>query len=489
MKNLFNILAASLVTCLVLSSCGKVETPNNGTPGQKKEPRVISLAFASTRTTLGTDGYSPTFVVGDQIQVSDGTGTDVCSVKYEAAKGYYIETALEGLLTAVYPASAAEINGNNITGVLVPATQDGTFAKANICKAVQSNIESKTLTFYNQTAILRFYVDESIGVTQLTISGTGVSSSGNSITVTPSPSSSSPKYGGPDDRICYVAISATASGTTYAPLTLTSVTTTQTAYANSTVTREISSVKLKQNEMYNAFIPYYIDLGDAGKWGYCNIGAFLPEEFGLYFAWGETTGHKPNSAYTGFENDSFDDSYTPSEDAYDMTEKEGSYTHYVLKSTSVYDAAKANWNDNWRMPTVEEYMTLLGLEVPTDYPDNYHAENGCGIITNANKSLIFPIAGFGDGTFLYDCYYNTPQRSSGMYWSSSLWLDEDGGGYPWIFLFDAAGGELRNEIYEPYMGMPIRPIYVGGSSEPDEPDDDGLILEIDQYTNGWGTSN
>ena len=433
MKNLFNILAASLVTCLVLSSCGKVETPNNGTPGQKKEPRVISLAFASTRTTLGEDGYTPTFAVDDQIKISNGTGTDDCSVKYDATKGFYIETALEGPLTAVYPASAAEINGKNITGVLVPATQDGTFAKANICKAVQSGKDDE-LTFNNQTAILRFYVDESIGVTQLTISGTDVSSSGNSITVTPSPSSSSPKYGGPDDRICYVAISATASGTTYSTLTLTSVTTTQTAYANSTVTREISSVKLKQNEMYNAFIPYYIDLGDAGKWAYCNIGAFLPEETGDYFMWGEVNGHKrSDSNYRAFSNDfkkfdyndknrytssndsnagdpQFDNDYfAPYYDGQDYSDGRYNFSDGLTTLALEDDAANFNWKGGWRMPTYDEFQALIS-EVIYDCGDG--TENLPFIIEMNSNSLFLPYSGFGSETnLLYD---------DTDYWTSSL---------------------------------------------------------------------
>ena len=38
----------------------------------------------------------------------------------------------------------------------------------------------------------------------------------------------------------------------------------------------------------------YVDMGDAGYWATCNVGASKPEEYGNYFAWGETIGY-PNA--------------------------------------------------------------------------------------------------------------------------------------------------------------------------------------------------
>ena len=39
----------------------------------------------------------------------------------------------------------------------------------------------------------------------------------------------------------------------------------------------------------------YVDLGLSVKWARCNIGAFSPEQYGSYFAWGETS---TKSSYT-----------------------------------------------------------------------------------------------------------------------------------------------------------------------------------------------
>ena len=38
----------------------------------------------------------------------------------------------------------------------------------------------------------------------------------------------------------------------------------------------------------------YVDLGLSVKWAICNVGASKPEEYGNYFAWGET---QPKSYY------------------------------------------------------------------------------------------------------------------------------------------------------------------------------------------------
>ena len=39
----------------------------------------------------------------------------------------------------------------------------------------------------------------------------------------------------------------------------------------------------------------FVDLGLSVKWASCNVGAEKPEDFGLYFAWGETEGYTRNN--------------------------------------------------------------------------------------------------------------------------------------------------------------------------------------------------
>ncbi|MBR4155814.1 MAG: hypothetical protein IKU01_03800 [Bacteroidales bacterium] len=82
----------------------------------------------------------------------------------------------------------------------------------------------------------------------------------------------------------------------------------------------------------------YVDLGLSVKWATCNVGASKPEDYGNKYAWGET---KTKTEYT----------------------KSNSTTHgkYMkdIKGDAQYDAATANWGDNWRMPTGEEFKELI----------------------------------------------------------------------------------------------------------------------------------
>lgn len=53
--------------------------------------------------------------------------------------------------------------------------------------------------------------------------------------------------------------------------------------------------KAQENLYTTAELHEYVDLGLSVKWATCNVGANTPEEFGDYFAWGETA---PKSEYT-----------------------------------------------------------------------------------------------------------------------------------------------------------------------------------------------
>ena len=165
-----------------------------------------------------------------------------------------ITTTLTGDLTMVYPAAASE-DGVNFT---VSSTQSGKFADANICKASVSE-GSTEATFENVVAVLRFYVDASIGVKSIKVESNSENIATGSKTITVDPEGETTLNTATGERVCYVAALPGESSST---LTFTSVTTTQ-----STVTREVSDAKLAVNTLYNAFIPYYIevDLGEGNR--------------------------------------------------------------------------------------------------------------------------------------------------------------------------------------------------------------------------------
>ena len=171
----------------------------------------------------------------------------------------------------------------------------------------------------------------------------------------------------------------------------------------------------------------YVDLGlpSGLLWATCNVGANAPEEYGDYFAWGETT---PKDTYT-LEN------YTYSENP------------AILPSN--HDAATVNWGSGWRMPTKEEWQELYNNTTVTWTTQNgvsgrrFTAENG--------NSLFLPAAGW---RFLY---YHDSVSLNGVFWSSSL------GTYgPWLFTFTYDGYSTIVDYLERYYGLTVRAVRSAG---------------------------
>ena len=88
----------------------------------------------------------------------------------------------------------------------------------------------------------------------------------------------------------------------------------------------------------------YVDLGlpSGLKWATCNVGATSPEQAGLYFAWGETTGYTAEQVTSGVRSFS------------SAVYNSGSAASISTDLTLEQDAARANLGGNWRMPTKAE---------------------------------------------------------------------------------------------------------------------------------------
>ncbi len=121
-------------------------------------------------------------------------------------------------------------------------------------------------------------------------------------------------------------------------------------------------VSVKQDETYIAhFAPIetngyeYVDLGlpSGLLWATCNVGATKPEEYGDYFAWGET---EPKEDYSEVTYRWCNGSSTQlTKYCYDRL-----YGFVDNKRTlePIDDAATANWGGVWRMPTQAEQVEL-----------------------------------------------------------------------------------------------------------------------------------
>ena len=143
-----------------------------------------------------------------------------------------------------------------------------------------------------------------------------------------------------------------------------------------------------------------VDLGLSVKWAAGNIGAKNPEDYGLYFAWGETTGYTAEQVENG-ERVFYDASYTASAISADLTLEQ--------------DAARANLGGDWRMPTKAEYQELID-NCNAVWTENY---NGTGV-----KGRIFTSKVNGNSVFLPAAGYCDNSGGSlvgeeGLYWSAS----------------------------------------------------------------------
>ena len=164
---------------------------------------------------------------------------------------------------------------------------------------------------------------------------------------------------------------------------------------------------LKKTELYE-----WVDLGlpSGLKWAAWNVGATKPEEYGLYFAWGETQG------YTGITDEkqfTWKD-YTLCDGTQDNMTKYNLFDRLTTLEPSD-DAATAT-DSSCRIPTEIECQELINnttLEWVSDY-------NGTGVAgriftSKVNSNSIFiPAAGIcGDGSVSH-------VGGDGYLWSSSL---------------------------------------------------------------------
>ena len=201
----------------------------------------------------------------------------------------------------------------------------------------------------------------------------------------------------------------------------------------------------------------YVDLGlpSGLKWATCNVGATKPEEYGDYFAWGDTvpyyeSGHAQDNLKT-YGKDDKKKEYGYAWTTYKWCE--GSYTtlnKYCNNSNYGYndfqdskttldaedDAAGYKWGGSWRMPTKADWDELLdNKNCKWNWIDAGNTEFGgiAGYKVTSQKEgykdrfIFLPSAGCRDGASLYNA------GSGGCYWSSSL--DTGSPYYAWYIYF------------------------------------------------------
>ena len=178
--------------------------------------------------------------------------------------------------------------------------------------------------------------------------------------------------------------------------------------------------------------PHIIDMGKAGMWACCNVGAASPEQTGGYYAWGETE-----------EKSYFDwSTYIHCDGSEDSCRDLGT----DIAGTD-YDVAHVKWGDCWQMPSHEQLQQLFYC----CYYEwtNVNGVNGMKFTCPDAGKIFIPITGMRVQNGKYYSKYE------GYHWTSSINGDDmSNADFIWTDRDTIELGYLPR-----YYGLPVRPIY------------------------------
>lgn len=188
-----------------------------------------------------------------------------------------------------------------------------------------------------------------------------------------------------------------------------------------------------------------VDLGLSVYWGTTNIGASKPEDYGDYYAWGET---EPKESYS-WSTYKYGTSSSGPFFKYNTSDSYGTVDNKTVLEPED-DVASVKLGGEWRMPTDAEW-TELRTKCTWTWTTNYNGTGVKGqIVTATNGNSIFlPAAGYRRDTNLYDT------GSYGYYWSSSLNTDKPS--ITWYVNFNSGTVRRRDYGYRSY-GQSVRPV-------------------------------
>ena len=176
----------------------------------------------------------------------------------------------------------------------------------------------------------------------------------------------------------------------------------------------------------------FVDLGlpSGLKWASCNVGAEKPEDFGLYFAWGETQGY---TGITDTKKFKWSDYELCGGSSSTLTKYNNDSSYGTVDNLTVLeqiDDAAYQVDNSCRMPTKVDFEELTANTTSTW--ETLNGVNGRRFTSKTNGNSIFvPAAGGWFGGSVFDV------GSVGGLWSSSL--SESDSRYAWSLGFYSDG--------------------------------------------------
>jgi hypothetical protein len=176
-------------------------------------------------------------------------------------------------------------------------------------------------------------------------------------------------------------------------------------------------------------------------WATCNVGASSPEEYGNYYAWGETE-IKDNYSWSTYKW------CKGSENTLTKYCTDSNYGTIDNKTTLDFqdDVAYVKWGRDWRMPTFDEQKELLKKCTWTNTYLN--GKLGYNITGPNGNSIFMPAAGYylDNGLVISD---------KGYYWPNTLDNIANCGAFSLYF------NNTSHDWYSyfRYIGLTVRPVF------------------------------
>ena len=200
----------------------------------------------------------------------------------------------------------------------------------------------------------------------------------------------------------------------------------------------------------------WVDLGlpSGTLWATRNVGASAPEDYGDYFAWGETQPKNDSvNTYMWYRSDN----YYPYYSGYTKYCTVGDYGYNGLVDNKTEldpsdDAATANWGAEARMPSFEQFQELCDY---CTWQSTQHNGVYGQLATGPNGNTIFlPAAGYRWLESLNDV------GSDGVYWSRTLNSSSPNNAYHLYFRSGVVSGDVVWYDFNRYGGFSVRAVRV-----------------------------
>lgn len=192
-----------------------------------------------------------------------------------------------------------------------------------------------------------------------------------------------------------------------------------------------------------------IDMGTEVLWASRNVGAELPEEFGAFYAFGETE-EKPFYDYSNYTFCSPDDKWLMNVYPIDSD----------ISSTEL-DPAHVHWGNGWHLPTLADSRELI--QKCTSQVITYNGVKGALIIAANGNTLFLPFGGAKCATSTHQpTHLHVGIEGDFMTATSELETGEEDGEH--YSILSAYGFSVNNDgkileiLLNPTFGINVRPV-------------------------------